>query len=126
LESGRGAEEEVHGRIRIEPGQVLFEQGARSDYVYTIEEGIIELARHRADGSQEFLTLARAGDYFGELGPMLGLPRAASARGGAGGAVLEQWTIAEFRRRLGPEGVRQALGTRFAGTTPREDTEPAR
>ncbi|HEX3827663.1 MAG TPA: ATP-binding cassette domain-containing protein [Sporichthyaceae bacterium] len=126
LEAGHAAEEEVHGRIRIEPGQVLFEQGARSDYVYTVEEGVVELARHRADGSQEFLTLARAGDHFGEVGPLLGLPRAASARGGEGGAVLELWTIAEFRRRLGPDGVRQALGTRLAGPTTREDTEPAR
>jgi putative ABC transport system ATP-binding protein len=126
LEDGHGTEEEAHGRMRMAAGQVLFEQGARSDYVYMVVEGVIELARHRADGSQEFRTLARTGDYFGELGPLLGLPRAASARGGTGGAVLELWTVAEFRRRLGPEGVRQALGTRLAGTTVREDTEPAR
>ncbi len=68
--------EEVH----LEPGQILFEQGDRGDLVYVVEEGEVEIYRTRADGDEEFVTLIGAGNYFGELGPMLNLPRSASAR----------------------------------------------
>jgi putative ABC transport system ATP-binding protein len=112
LESGHGIEEEVRTHIRIGPGEVLFKQGQRSDFVYLVEEGVIELARHRANGTQEFMHLAVHGDYFGELGPLLGLPRSASARGAQGGAVVTQCPVAEFRHRVGPDGVRKALSTR--------------
>jgi putative ABC transport system ATP-binding protein len=36
--------------------------------------------RTRADGDEEFLALIGPGNYFGELGPLLNLPRSASAR----------------------------------------------
>jgi putative ABC transport system ATP-binding protein len=41
LESGHGIEEEVRTHIRIGPGEVLFKQGQRSDFVYLVEEGVI-------------------------------------------------------------------------------------
>jgi energy-coupling factor transporter ATP-binding protein EcfA2 len=42
-------------RFDCEPGQVVFEQGDRSDLVYTVEDGEVELVRQRADGTEEAL-----------------------------------------------------------------------
>src|SRR5512132_4466735 len=67
-------------RLEYRPGQVVFEQGARSDLVYTVEEGEVEIVRQRTDGGVELLALLGPGRYFGELGPLFGLQRSATAR----------------------------------------------
>ena len=59
---------------------MLFEQGDRGDLVYEVVEGSVEIFRVRGDGSEEVLAQIGAGNYFGEIGPMLNLPRSASAR----------------------------------------------
>jgi len=66
--------------VTLTPGQVLFNQGDDSDLVYTVEAGEVEIFRIREDGTEEHLTVVKAGSYFGELGPLFNLPRAASAR----------------------------------------------
>jgi putative ABC transport system ATP-binding protein len=66
--------------VTLEAGQLLFSQGDPSDIVYLVNSGEIEVFRVRADGSEEQLTVIKGGGYFGELGPMLNLPRAASTR----------------------------------------------
>jgi putative ABC transport system ATP-binding protein len=66
--------------VLLAAGQVLFTQGDRGDLVYVVEEGEVEIFRTRADDEEEFLALIGPGNYFGELGPMLNLPRSASAR----------------------------------------------
>jgi putative ABC transport system ATP-binding protein len=66
--------------VLLEPGEVLFEQGDRGNLVYVVEEGEMEIYRIRADGAEESVAMIAAGNYLGELGPMLNLPRSASAR----------------------------------------------
>jgi putative ABC transport system ATP-binding protein len=66
--------------VRLDARQVLFTQGDRGDLVYVVEDGEVEIFRTRADGTEEYVALIAAGNYFGELGPMLNLPRSASAR----------------------------------------------
>jgi putative ABC transport system ATP-binding protein len=66
--------------VVLAAGQVLFEQGDDSDLVYMVESGEVETLRVHADGSEERLTVITAGSYFGELGPLLNLPRSATAR----------------------------------------------
>jgi putative ABC transport system ATP-binding protein len=66
--------------VTLTSGQVLFNQGDDSDLVYVVESGEVEIYRTRADSTEEHLTVVAAGSYFGELGPLLNLPRAASAR----------------------------------------------
>lgn len=66
--------------VHLEPGDVLFRQGDASDLVYTVDAGSIEIYRELADGNVEVLMDVGAGGYFGELGPMLNMPRSASAR----------------------------------------------
>ena len=67
--------------IVLEDGAVLFLQGDAGSLVYLVESGAIGLTRERADGTEETLQTVGAGAYFGELAPMFGLPRSATARG---------------------------------------------
>jgi putative ABC transport system ATP-binding protein len=94
--------------VDLTPGQVLFRQGERGRVVYVVESGEVDLVRERADGTEEHLTVARAGDYFGELAPLLGFPRAATARARTG-ASLRTYDVAEFRALIGSEGVAKLL-----------------
>ena len=66
--------------VVLRAGDTLFVQGAASDLVYMVESGEIEIFRVRDDGQEEHITTIQPGNYFGELGPMLKLPRSASAR----------------------------------------------
>ena len=79
-----GAEAETaHGPptpVAYAAGESIFEQGDRPDLVYVIDEGEVDIIRVLADGSEELLARLPAGQYFGELGPLLGYPRSASAR----------------------------------------------
>ena len=61
-------------------GEVIFTQGDHADLVYVIEEGSVEIFRTESGGTEEQLAVLPAGQYFGELGPLLGFPRSASAR----------------------------------------------
>jgi putative ABC transport system ATP-binding protein len=67
-------------QLSLHAGQVLFRQGEPSDWVYVVEAGEVELFRDRPDGGQDVLRRVFAGGYFGEMGPLLRLPRSASAR----------------------------------------------
>jgi putative ABC transport system ATP-binding protein len=82
--------------VTLEAGQYLFRQGDPSDLVYLVRSGEIEILRDLADGSQERLTVIGGGGYFGELGPMLNLPRSASARA-LTPAVLTGCSVQQFR-----------------------------
>ncbi len=85
--------------VTLVDGEVLFRQGDRGDLVYEIDEGEIEIYQIRADGSEEHLAVVAAGNYFGELGPMLNLPRSAWARA-KGPCRLTGYTVRAFRRRF--------------------------
>jgi putative ABC transport system ATP-binding protein len=67
-------------QIDLASGHVLFRQGDPSDLVYLVNAGEIEIFFELADGSEEHLTTIAPGNYFGELGPLMNLPRSASAR----------------------------------------------
>ena len=97
-------DEDVH----LTDGAVLFEQGDRGDLVYEVVEGTVEIYRSRFDGSDEVLAEIRPGNYFGEIGPMLNLPRSASAHA-RGAVVLTAMSIRSFRSRF-PATVKEARG----------------
>ena len=86
------------GSDAVEP-ELLFAQGDRSDYVYMVDEGAVALYRLLEDDSEEPISVIRAGSYFGELGPLLGTPRSASARAAAP-SKLTGYPIHEFSRRF--------------------------
>jgi len=90
--------------VALAAGQILFKQGDRGDLVYLVEEGEIEIFQVKADGSEEHLAVIGAGNYFGELGPMLNLPRSAWARA-KGPSRLTGYTVRAFRRRFPAPGA---------------------
>jgi putative ABC transport system ATP-binding protein len=66
--------------VELAAGEVLFEQGAMGELIYVVDEGEMEVFRRDAEGDEIVLSTIGPGSYFGELGPLLSLPRAASAR----------------------------------------------
>ncbi|HJQ43504.1 MAG TPA: ATP-binding cassette domain-containing protein [Jatrophihabitantaceae bacterium] len=86
--------------VHLDVGQMLFAQGDASDYVYVLESGDVEIFRELADGSEEVLMHVTPGGYFGELGPMLNLPRSASARA-TSASELTAYGVTEFRAGIG-------------------------
>jgi putative ABC transport system ATP-binding protein len=103
--------EKPERRIGFESGEVVFQQGSRGDLIYIVEQGEIEIARQRADGGEEIVATVGPGEYFGELGPLLGFPRAATARARAT-TVLNSYSVHDFRQLLGDDPrVGKLLGT---------------
>ena len=82
----------------LETGQILFHQGELGELVYVVEDGEIELIRAREDGTDERFTSVQSGGYFGELAPMFGLQRAATARATCPTTVTG-YTVRDFRSR---------------------------
>ena len=87
-------------RRELDAGEVLFAQGAPGDLVYVVEEGEIELVRQLTGGGEEFVAVVPAGGYFGELAPLFGLRRSATARARVH-AVVTGHTPHDFRQRVG-------------------------
>jgi putative ABC transport system ATP-binding protein len=90
----------AHETIQLKAGTVLFNQGALADLVYTVSEGELEMVRQRPGGGHEVLRVAKAGDYFGEIGPVFGLPRSATVRARTDAAVIG-YSVPAFRQRVG-------------------------
>jgi putative ABC transport system ATP-binding protein len=67
-------------RVALPAGSLLFTQGDAGDVAYVVDEGEIELIRERAAGGEELVQRVGPGRYFGELAPLFGLRRTATAR----------------------------------------------
>ena len=85
-------------QISLTAGQVLFREGDPGDLVYVVESGEVELVRDLASGGEELVHLAGPSGYFGELAPMFGLRRSATARARTA-AVVTGYTLRDFRAR---------------------------
>ncbi len=88
--------------LELAAGDTVFEQGDRGDRIYMIEKGKIDVVRRRGDGSEERLATLGPDDYFGEMGPLFGLPRSATARA-AEPTTVTGYSVKDFRDRLGIE-----------------------
>ena len=91
--------------VRLAAGEVLFEQGSWGQLVYVIETGEIEILRERSDGPAQRLAVIGPGDYFGELGPLLGFPRSATARAHTD-VELTAYGADDFKRTIRAEAGR--------------------
>jgi FMN-dependent NADH-azoreductase len=83
--------------VEVAAGSVVFEQDSESDVVYVIEEGTAEVFRRLDGGAETILATLQPGQYFGELGVLLGAPRAAGVRA-VTDAVLTAYGVEDFRR----------------------------
>jgi putative ABC transport system ATP-binding protein len=80
-------------------GEVLFRQGDPGDLVYVVESGAVEVYHELYGGGEEHLTRLGPGQYFGELAPLLRLPRSASVRA-VDDTVVIGHTLQAFRQGL--------------------------
>jgi putative ABC transport system ATP-binding protein len=78
------------------------------DLIYVVSEGEVEMIRELSGGGEELLKVAARGDYFGEIGPLFHMPRAATVRARTDATVVG-YTVAAFRERLGTGGVRDLI-----------------
>jgi putative ABC transport system ATP-binding protein len=111
-----GGEPEV---VELADGEVLFEQGTMGGLIYMLERGEIEIVRRLDDGSEEVRAVLGPGRYFGEIGPLFGMPRSATARARSAG-VVTGYSVRDFRQRIGPQGMGDILsgaGDRVAEPT---------
>jgi putative ABC transport system ATP-binding protein len=83
--------------VKLASGDILFRQGARGDLIYQVESGLLEVYGERSDGSTESLAQVGPGNYVGELGPILNLPRSASVRA-LEDTVVIGYTVRAFRK----------------------------
>jgi putative ABC transport system ATP-binding protein len=97
-------------RVNLDAGAALFRQGEPSELVYLVESGEVDIVRELVDGGEELLATIGPGNYFGEIGPMLGLARSATARARSD-SVLLGFTVRSFRERVGADGVRGLVET---------------
>ena len=86
------------GRVAVHPGR------CRATWCTCWSRARIELYRELANGGTEFIVRVDPGGYFGELGPMLNLPRSASARA-TEPSVLTGYGLAQFRTWLAGRGA---------------------
>ena len=59
---------------------MVFEQCAMGDPIYVLAAGELDIVRQLPGGDEESLKVVKAGDYFGEIGPLFNLPRSATVR----------------------------------------------
>ena len=98
-------------RLVLQAGQEVFAQGDPGDFVYQVEAGEVEIVRLRTDGGEDVVARMGPGRYFGELAPMFGLRRSATARA-LTPVTVQGLTVQEFRRRMGTEDHAQVVRDR--------------
>src|SRR6266508_2904363 len=62
------------------PGAPIISQGEPADQFYIITKGQVEILLHHPGGQDISVTTLRAGQYFGEIGPLRGGARTATVR----------------------------------------------
>ena len=101
--------------VEVKAGEVLFEQGTMGELIYFVSEGEFELVHELADGGEELVKVSEPGDYFGEIGVLFHMPRAATARARNDATVIG-YPAPAFRERLGAGGVRDLIEHRKLAT----------
>jgi putative ABC transport system ATP-binding protein len=94
--------------VHLPAGKVLFEQGTMGDLIYIVSEGEVEIFHELVGGGEELLKVAGPREYFGEIGPLFGLPRSATVRARTD-AVVVGYTIRAFREHVGVSHVRDII-----------------
>jgi putative ABC transport system ATP-binding protein len=97
--------------VHLKAGEVLFEQSTMGELIYVVSDGEFDILRELADGGEELVKVAAAGDYFGEIGVLFNLPRSATVRARTD-ATAVGYTAHAFRERLGAKGLSDLIERR--------------
>ncbi len=65
--------------VRLQPGEVIFQEGDRGDSLYLVGEGSVKISKRGRGGAQETLAFIQPGNFFGEMALLDGEPRSAMA-----------------------------------------------
>jgi putative ABC transport system ATP-binding protein len=94
--------------VTLAKNEELFAQGSRGDRIFEVVSGQVLIVRVAPDSTEITLATVGPGDQFGEMGPVFGLPRSATARA-TETTVLTGYTVNDFRRRFGVERLMQMM-----------------
>ncbi len=86
--------------LELGPGDVVFRQGDAGELVYVVDSGELEIFRELAGGGEEVMVRLGPGKYFGELAPLFGLRRSATARAVVPSRITGR-SLREFREQHG-------------------------
>ncbi|MEA3055193.1 MAG: putative transport system ATP-binding protein, partial [Actinomycetota bacterium] len=86
-------------KISMRAGEVIFKQGAWGELIYVVEHGEVEIVGERVDGGEDSFAVITAGEYFGEIAPLFGMPRSATARARTD-VTLVGYSTRDFRERV--------------------------
>ena len=79
----------AHGHVRrVEPGEVLLEAGAKIQKFFVVTRGRIEVVR-KSPAGEELVTVARPGQFSGEVSMLSGRPGLVTFRAAEAGEVIE-------------------------------------
>jgi len=67
-------------REHFEPGQVVFREGDRGDWLYVVVDGEVEVVKAVPDGGETSLRRLGRGECFGEIALVSDRPRSATVR----------------------------------------------
>ena len=98
----------------LEPGELLFAQGSRGNRIYLIDEGEIDIVRELGGDRQEHLVTLGPGEHFGEMGPLFGIERSATARAKTA-AKVSGYTSEQFREHVGAERLTDLIRPELRG-----------
>ena len=62
------------------PGEIIFKEGDKAEFVHSIVQGNVEITREVVDGGEELVAKLGPGDYFGEMAMVSDRPRSATAK----------------------------------------------
>jgi putative ABC transport system ATP-binding protein len=88
--------------LSLAAGDTVFRQGDTGELVYVVETGEVEIVRERTDGGEELMVRLGPGKYFGELAPLFGLRRSATARAVVPSSVTGR-SLRAFREQHGAD-----------------------
>lgn len=97
------AEDSAPLQVTLGIGYELFRQGDPSDLIYMINDGRIDVVRDTPEGEVLLATLGE-GDHLGEMGPLFGLRRSATARARTA-VTVTGYTVKAFRDLVGAERI---------------------
>ncbi len=71
-----------HGtsQMNYTPGEIIFKEGDKAEFVHSIVQGNVEITREVVDGGEELVAKLGPGDYFGEMAMVSDRPRSATAK----------------------------------------------
>lgn len=95
-------------------GEELFAQGSRGNRIYVIAQGEIDIVREVGGGRSELLATLGRGEHFGEMGPLFGIERSATARARSD-AVVHGYTTEDFRQHVGADRLTDLIRPELRG-----------